>query len=130
MPAPIYPNCRRPDRDQLVDAAHARLNVKDLAQEFELSETTIRTILKRQVEQKSFAISIVRVGEKPVAVGTVITHKGFVEACIGAYRYFGDFFRGLDLPDWSLTDGKETMRVREIREAILLRQACTPEGLH
>jgi hypothetical protein len=67
--------------------------------------------LKRE---KAWELSLVRDGERPVALGVFVTDKGFTAAACGAYRHCG--MRGLELPGWRVVapDGScntlETLR--------------------
>jgi hypothetical protein len=128
MAAPIYVNSRMPERDQEVVTARASASVSDVAERYGLSKSSVTTICHRVREQKLYELKIERPGERATSVGTIITHKGFTEACIGAYRHYGDFFRGLDLPDWFLTDGNSSMTVETIREEIAHRAGKSLPG--
>lgn len=121
MASPIYAHQRDPHRDSEIANARGAASRIDVAQRFGITVDAVTAICAKVRKQKTFELKIGRPNEREVPVGTVVTHKGFAEACIGAYRHFGEFFRGLDLPDWYLTDGHTRMSVAVIREELAKR---------
>ena len=114
----FYVNTRNHERDSAIAAARASLTAAEVGVQYGLTPGAVRNICVRMRQEKAYELRIGRAGEKLVDVARIVTHKGFAAACVGAYRTFGDFFRGLDLPGWFLTDGETQMSVQDIRELI------------
>lgn len=114
----VHVNSRNPERDRAIAEARAVLSAREVAGQFNLTPGAVRNICGRVRKEKAYDLRIGRPGERLVEVARVVTHKGFAAACVGAYRTFGDFFRGIELPGWFLTDGETQMTVQDIRELI------------
>jgi hypothetical protein len=115
--AAIYANVRDPARDQAIVAARASATTAEVANQFHISPGAVRAACRRTLKAKTYELFIERDDGTRMRVGTVVTHKGFTAACVGAYRTYGDFFRGLELPGWRITDGSGSCNTLEtIRE--------------
>lgn len=114
--APIYANVRDHVRDHAIAAARAVGTTDDVANQFGITPGAVRAAVRRVKKAKTYELFIEGVDGKRTRIGTVVTHRGFTAACVGAYRTYGDFFRGLSLPGWRVvgTDGScntlETIR--------------------
>lgn len=115
-------NTRNPERDSAIAVARASLPAFAVGVQYNLTAGAVRGICARIRKEKAYELRIGRPGERLVQVGRIVTHKGFVAACIGAYRTFG-VIRELGLPGWFLTDGEKEMTIEAIREAIANRGA-------
>jgi len=121
MATALHVNQRDPERDLEIATARAGASRIDVAQRFGITVDAVTAICAKVRKQKTYELKISRPGERETPVGTIVTHKGFAEACIGAYRHYGEFFRGLDLPDWYLTDGTTQLSIVDIRKEIAER---------
>lgn len=121
MAAPIHVSQRDAARDLEIATMRASASRTEVANHFGISPAAVTATCAKVRKQKTYDLKLGRPNDHLVPVGQIVTHKGFAEACIGAYRHFGEFFRGLDLPDWYLTDGTARMRVAVIREELAKR---------
>lgn len=102
--APIYANVRDHDRDQQIVTMRASSTTDEVANHFNISPSAVRAAIRRVRKAKVYTLFLERDGEKPQRIGEVITHRGFTAACVAAFRTYGEFFRGLELPGWRIVD--------------------------
>jgi hypothetical protein len=119
----IYANVRNPGRDQAIAAARASASAAEVANRFDISTSAVNAAVRRVKSAKSYELFLERDDGTRQRIGTVITHKGFTAACIGAFRTYGEYFRGLDLPGWRITDGKGSCNTLETVRKIAARTA-------
>lgn len=102
--APIYANVRDPERDAAIVAARARCTIDEVANQFNIGPGAVRAAVRRVKAAKSYTLFLVDTAGKRTSVGTIVTHRGFTAACVAAFRTYGEFFRGLEIPGWRLVD--------------------------
>jgi hypothetical protein len=102
--APIYANVRDHDRDAAIAAARATLTTDEVANQFNITPGAVRSAIRRVKKARVYVLFLVRGSDKPQRIGEVITHRGFTAACVAAFRTYGEFFRGLELPGWRIVD--------------------------
>jgi hypothetical protein len=122
--AAIYANVRDPVRDQAIVAARASSTTAEVANQFNISPGAVRAAIRRTAKAKVYELFLERDDGTRMRIGQVITHKGFTAACVGAFRTYGEFFRGCELPGWRITDGSgscntlDTIREKASRHEI------------
>jgi hypothetical protein len=100
----IYANVRDHVRDHAIAAARASLPTDEVANQFRISPSAVRAAVRRVKAAKSYTLFLVDTSGKRTSVGTIVTHRGFTAACVAAFRTYGEFFRGLEIPGWRLVD--------------------------
>jgi len=117
--APIYAGMRDHERDEAIAAARAAGTTDEVANRFQITPGAGRAACRRVRKLKTYELFLERHDGTRQRIGTVITHKGFTAACVGAYRTYGEFFRGLELSGWRVTDGSGSCNTLEtIRKVI------------
>ena len=131
--APIYANVRDPERDAAIVAARANNTVDAVANYFRISPSAVRAACRRVKRAKVFELFLERDDGTRQRSGTVVTHKGFTAACVGAYRTYREFFAGLELAGWRITStegGCNTLEtVRKVAARTAPSPVASPEGL-
>ena len=97
-----------PERDAQIIAAIEEKPAKEVAEQFGLSAGTIRKIVRRAKASQVYDLAITD-GHQSVPVGQIITSRGFIHACRRAMREYSAFFARLELPQWKLVAGKESI---------------------
>lgn len=113
MQAVIYAGLRNPGRDQSIVDALAGKTVSEVAEEFRCAPSTIRAAAKRIADLAVFDLRLTG-GGKDLPVGKVAA-KSFRRAALGAYRHFCGTFMSLELPQWAVTDGTNTISITDLR---------------
>ncbi|WP_036114539.1 MULTISPECIES: hypothetical protein [Luteibacter] len=123
--APIYANVRDHERDQAIVAARSSATTAEVANQFNISPGAVRAACRRVTKAKVYDLFLERDDGTRMSIGPVITHKGFTAACVGAFRTYGEFFRGCELPGWRIADSSgscntlETIREKASRHEVL-----------
>lgn len=99
---------QNPERDAQVIACVEANSVRETAVAFGLSEGAIRRILRREKAAKCYALTLTD-GMQCVAVGEVRTSQGFIHACKKAIRTYSGTFSRLELPQWKLVSGEDSI---------------------
>lgn len=97
-----------PERDAQIIAAIEEKSTKEVAEQFKLSVGTIRKIVRRAKASQVYDLNITD-GQQSVQVCQIITSRGFVHACRRAMREYSAFFARLELPQWRLVAGGESI---------------------
>jgi hypothetical protein len=119
--APIYANVRDHERDEAIADARAAGTTDEVANQFGITPGAVRAAVRRVRKAKSYELFIEGVDGKRTRIGEVITHRGFTAACVGAYRTYGDFFRGLSLPGWRVVAADGSCNTLETIRKIINR---------
>jgi hypothetical protein len=61
-------------------------------------------------------------GAASVPVGSFVSHLGFQHACETALRRYRGLFDELELPSWELTDGRQRIKLAELKRIIRERR--------
>jgi hypothetical protein len=101
-----------PQRDAEIMQALQHTTTKEVAEMFGLSAGTIRRIARREKENKIYDMSVTD-GSQTVPVGQIVTSRGFLHACKRALREYSGFFGRLELPQWKLVAGDESISLRD-----------------
>ncbi|MDB5822205.1 MAG: hypothetical protein JWR21_909 [Herminiimonas sp.] len=102
-----------PERDQqILDALAGGAVKKDVAKSFDLTVGTIQKIVRRDKAGEVFALALTD-GQQTVPVGHVKTSRGFIHACRCAKRKFSGTFQRLELPQWKLVSGSESISLND-----------------
>ncbi|URL59589.1 hypothetical protein IM816_05695 [Luteibacter flocculans] len=121
--SPIYANVRDPERYQAIAAARASCTTEQVAAQFGITSGAVRAALRRVRKAKTYELFLERDDGTRQRLGLVVTHKGFTAACIGAYRKYGEFFRGLELPGWRIADNTGSCNTLETVRGLISREA-------
>lgn len=121
--APIYANVRDPERDAAIVAARATCTTDEVANQFNIGPSAVRAAVRRVKAAKSYTLFLVDTAGKRTSVGTIVTHRGFTAACVAAFRTYGEFFRGLEIPGWRLVDENGGCNTLETIRKIAARTA-------
>ncbi|GFM89390.1 hypothetical protein PSCICO_47890 [Pseudomonas cichorii] len=113
MQSIIYAGMRNGERDQKILEALTFKHVKEVAADFKLAPSTIRSIAKRIEAIAVYDLSLMG-GGSPIRIGQVAADS-FRKAALGAYRNFHGTFRNLELSCWKITDGENAVDVAELR---------------
>ncbi|MBX8528504.1 hypothetical protein K5D32_02455 [Pseudomonas cichorii] len=114
MQSIIYAGMRNGERDQKILEALTFKHVKEVAIEFKLAPSTIRSIAKRIESVAVYDLNLLGGGGSPIRIGKVAADS-FRKAALGAYRNFHGTFRNLELSCWKITDGENSVDVAELR---------------
>lgn len=128
--APIFANVRDHVRDHAIAAARASCTTDEVANQFNIGPGAVRAAVRWVKAAKSYSLFLVDTAGKRTGVGTVVTHRGFTAACVAAFRTYGEFFRGLELPGWRLIDENGGCNTLETVRKIAARtadQSAEPE---
>jgi hypothetical protein len=121
--APIYANVRDHVRDHAIAAARASCSTDEVANQFNIGPGAVRAAVRRVKAAKSYSLFLVDTAGKRTSVGTIVTHRGFTAACVAAFRTYGEFFRGLEIPGWRLVDENGGCNTLETVRKIAARTA-------
>jgi hypothetical protein len=119
----IYANVRDHVRDHAIAAARASFPTDEVANQFRISPSAVRAAVRRVKAAKSYTLFLVDTAGKRTSVGTIVTHRGFTAACVAAFRTYGEFFRGLEIPGWCLIDDNGGCNTLETVRKIAARTA-------
>lgn len=119
--APIYANVRNHDRDKAIVAARASFTTDEVANQFQITPGAVRAAVRRVTKAKTYELFLERHDGTRQRIGEVVTHKGFTAACVGAYRTYGEFFRGLELSGWRITDSEGSCNTLETIRKVAAR---------
>jgi len=98
-----------PERDALIIASALEGgSTKDIAATHCLSIGRVQQILRRHRAGETFELYIAD-GTQRVAVAKVISSRGFHHACQMAIRKYSAFFARLELPNWRLVAGSNSI---------------------
>jgi spermidine synthase len=101
-----------PERDAEIVSALEGATTAEVADRFHLSAGTVRKIARRAKGSKQYDL-VITDGVQTVPVGQIITSRGFIHACKRAMREYSGFFSGLELPQWRLVAGSDSISLRD-----------------
>lgn len=97
-----------PERDAEIIECVAASSTKEAAEHFGLSVGTIRKIVRREKNGQIYSLALTD-GMQTVPIGEVKTSQGFIHACKCAMRKYSGTFSRLELPQWRLVAGDDSV---------------------
>jgi hypothetical protein len=111
----IYAGLRNPQRDQQIHDALVENSAAEVAEQFNLSKSTVKAAQKRISELCIFDLALSDGYGKKIPVGKVAA-KSFRRSALGAYRHFYGTFRNLELNQWIVSDGNQQISIQDLRD--------------
>lgn len=117
MTATIYAGIANPERcAEIHRALTGGAKVKDLAEAYGCSPTTVRNQSKRHEKAARYTVVLQRDGERELTLCDVITPGGAMGAAVAVFRHYAGTLKGLELPGWRLVVSDVAFKLEDVRK--------------
>ena len=117
MTATIYVGLTNPERCAEIHRALAGgAKVKDLAEAYGCSPTTVRNQARRHGKAARYTVVLQRDGERDLPLCDVITPGGAMGAAVAVFRHYAGTLKRLELPGWRLLVSDVAFKLEDVRK--------------